>query len=86
MNIKPAGSIAALGIVLSIQAAYADDYVFTTLPTPAGATGIEPMGINDAGQIVGQTLANGSFSGGFVYSGGTYATFNVTLPHRHNPV
>jgi probable HAF family extracellular repeat protein len=37
------------------------------------------MGINNAGQIVGQTLANGSFSGGFVYSGGTYATFNAPL-------
>ena len=60
--------------------ANAQSYVFTTLPTPAGAAGVQPMGINYAGQIVGLTIgSNGSFLGGFVYSGGTYAPFNDPL-------
>jgi probable HAF family extracellular repeat protein len=38
------------------------------------------MGINDAGQIVGLTIgSNGSFLGGFLYSGGIYEPFNDPL-------
>jgi uncharacterized membrane protein len=61
----------------AIPAAYADGAflysggVFTTLNVP-GALGTFPVGINDAGQIVG-----GSSNGAFLYSDGVYTVISI---------
>src|SRR5262245_60090930 len=50
-------------------------YTYATLDDPSSSTGATvPLGINDAGQIVG-----GSGNHGFLLSGGTYTALNDPL-------
>ena len=47
------------------------NYTFTTIDDPLGPTPSSYAGINDAGQVVGSYIVNGT-AHGFLYSGGTY--------------
>jgi probable HAF family extracellular repeat protein len=52
-------------------------YKYTTLDDPFanGGIGTHAVGINNAGQIVGE-YSDGSGIHGFLFSGGTYTTLN----------
>jgi probable HAF family extracellular repeat protein len=47
---------------------------FTTLDDPLGTHGTEALGINDAGQVVGDFIDASNRFSGFLYSNGTYTT------------
>jgi probable HAF family extracellular repeat protein len=53
-------------------------YTYTTLDNPAATATTQPLGINDAGQVVGiyQAPIIGSTYYGFLYSGGSYTTLS----------
>ena len=52
-------------------------YNYTTLDDPLAAEGTFAYGINTSGQIVGYYQDSNLNKVGFVYSGGTFTTFNV---------
>ena len=53
-------------------------YTYTTLDNPSATATTQPLGINDAGQVVGIYQAPIIFSTyyGFLYSGGSYTTLS----------
>jgi probable HAF family extracellular repeat protein len=55
-------------------------FVFTTLDVPNAGTGrvqgTTPFGLNDLGQIVGSYVDANSIRHGFLFSGGTYTTYD----------
>jgi probable HAF family extracellular repeat protein len=55
-------------------------YTFTTLDNPSGRT--QAHGINSAGQIVGEYHDASNHQHGFLYSGGTFTTFDDPLGTR----
>ena len=54
-------------------------YTFTTLNDPQGTNGTVAIGINDAGQIVGDYIDSSGAAHGFLYSNGTYITIDDAL-------
>ena len=52
-------------------------YTFSTLDAPLGTAGTFAIGINDAGQIVGNYSASVGSNFGFLYSGGSYTSLSV---------
>ena len=56
-------------------------YTYTTLNDPSATADTTAFGINASGQIVGSyyySTALGQEQRGFLYSGGTYTTFDVS--------
>jgi probable HAF family extracellular repeat protein len=54
-------------------------FIYTTLNDPLATTYTTATGINDAGQIVGYYVDGSGVQHGFLYSNGTYATFDDPL-------
>ncbi|HLJ98264.1 MAG TPA: PEP-CTERM sorting domain-containing protein [Gemmataceae bacterium] len=71
-------ALVVLSWVSSVGARVRADYVYTTLDVP-GATATQPVGINNAMQIVGAFSVGGVLlpSHGFLLSGGAYAQLDV---------
>ncbi len=72
INVTSAASFTA-----SFKPQYQSGFAFSTINF-AGSTNTVAYGVNNSGQIVGGENANGGTSNGFLSSGGTYTTFNVT--------
>src|ERR1700757_4250991 len=51
-------------------------FTYTTLDDPLGINGTFATGVNASGQVVGSYNDSGGSAHGFLYSGGTYTTFN----------
>jgi probable HAF family extracellular repeat protein len=69
------GGLGSLVLVLAVAGPAQADYLYTTLDVP-GAILTNANGINASGQIVGAYNASGDH--GFLLSGGSYTTLDVT--------
>ena len=67
---------AVVALVATAQSAAAGSFTFTTLNYPGASGGTQAVGINNSGQIVGQSLdvSNQYDSAGWLYSGGTFSS------------
>ena len=70
--------IQALGLAVAAFAssASAAPYTFTTLDVPGGST-TQAIGINNAGQVVGDFEDSSGVIHGFINTGGTFTTLDV---------
>ncbi len=68
--LRSATRLLVLGAGLLFASPAMATYVYTPISGPAGTTNVSAWGINDSGQIVGNSSA-----GAFLYSGGTYQLF-----------
>src|SRR5438445_7880350 len=73
-SIAVLAGLMALGLLFSGAGQAKADYIFTTLDVP-GSTFTTVTGINNVGQIVGNSSA-----GSFLLSGGNYTTLNLPGP------
>jgi hypothetical protein len=73
------GGLVALGLLVggAGQGRAQPSYLYTTFDVPGSMLATSPRGINNSGQIVGNYLRLPG-NHGFLLSGGSYTTFDVT--------
>lgn len=71
--------LVALSLFVSVAAQAKGDYLVTTIDVPGSAL-TQPLGINNAGQIVGAYRGSSGNLHGFLLSEGNYTTLDVPSP------